>query len=76
MLLHLILGSTALMAGMFSGGLLLVVVGIRRADRGKRLYGKPVGRAESFARRLLTGSRGYADDSAKTDRSDETRCGR
>jgi hypothetical protein len=58
MLLHLIFGSAALMAGLFTGGLLLVIVGIRRGDRGKRLYGKPVGRTEAFARRMLTGSRG------------------
>jgi hypothetical protein len=63
MLLHLILGSVALMAGMFAGGFLLLVVGIRRGDRGKRLYGKPDGVAEAFARWVLTGSRGCADDS-------------
>ena len=60
MLLHLILGSAALMAGMFTGGLLLVIIGIRRGDRGKRLTGQPVGRTESFTRGLLTSSRGYA----------------
>lgn len=58
MLVHLILGSAALMAGMFAGGLLLAIVGIRRGDRGKRLYGKPGDLAETFARRMLTGSRG------------------
>jgi hypothetical protein len=58
MLLHLILGSAALMAGIFSGGLLLVVAGIRRGDSSKRLTGLPAGRTEQFARRLLTGSRG------------------
>jgi hypothetical protein len=60
MLLHLILCSAALVAGMFMGGLLLVIIGIRRGDRGKRLTGQPVGRTESFTRRLLTSSRGYA----------------
>lgn len=63
MLVHLILGSAALMAGMFAGGLLLAIIGIRRGDHGKRLYGRPDGLSESFARRMLTGSRGCADDS-------------
>jgi hypothetical protein len=63
MMLHLILGSAALMAGLFTGGLLLAIVGIRRGDRSKRLYGKPDGPAEAFARRMLTGSRGCTDDS-------------
>jgi hypothetical protein len=58
MLLHLILGSAALMAGMFTGGLLLAIVGIQRGDHGKRLTCQPVGRTEAFARRMLTGSRG------------------
>ncbi len=61
MLLHLILGSAALMAGLFAGGLLLVVIGIRRGDRGKRLYGRAASRTEVFARRMLTGSRGCCD---------------
>lgn len=61
MLLHLILGSAALMAWMFAGGLVLAIVGIKRGDRGKRLYGNPAGRIETFARRLLTGSRGCVD---------------
>jgi hypothetical protein len=56
MLLHLILGSAALMAGAFAGFLLLAIIGIRRGDRGKRLVGKPTGRTEAFARRMLTGS--------------------
>jgi hypothetical protein len=63
MLLHLILGSAALMAGLFTGGLLLVIVGIKRGDHGRRLYGKPDGIAETFARWMLTGSRGCTDDS-------------
>jgi hypothetical protein len=64
MLLHLTLGFATVMAGMFSGGLLLVVIGIRRGDSGKRLTGMPGGRTEHFARRLLTGSRGcdFRDD--------------
>ena len=63
MMLHLILGSAALLAGLFTGGLLLAIVGIRRGDHGKRLYGNPDGPAEAFARRMLTGSRGCTDDS-------------
>ena len=58
MLLHLILGSAALMAGLFSVGLLLAIIGIHRGDHGKRLTGRPAGRSEAFARRMLTGSRG------------------
>ena len=58
MLLHLILGSAALMAAMFTGVLFLVIVGIQRGDRGKRLTGQSVGCAEALARRMLTGSRG------------------
>jgi hypothetical protein len=70
MLLHLILGSAVLMAGTFTGGLLLAVIGIQRGDRGKRLTGKPAGRTEVFARRLLTGSRGcdLRDDAEGGDR--------
>jgi hypothetical protein len=52
MLLHLILGSAALMAGMFTGGLLLVIIGIRRGDRGKRLAGQPVGRKRTRLREM------------------------
>lgn len=58
MLLHLILGSVALMACMFIVGLFLAVIGIQRGDHGKRLTGRPDGLSETFARRLLTGSRG------------------
>jgi hypothetical protein len=58
MLLHLILGSAALMAAIFTVGLLLAIVGIQRGDHGKRLTGRPAGPIEAFARRLLTGSRG------------------
>jgi hypothetical protein len=59
MLLHLILGSVALLACLFTAGLVLVVSGIQRGDHGKRLTGRPDGLSEAFARRLLTGSRGY-----------------
>ena len=41
MLVNLILGSVALMGGAFAGGLLLVILGIRRGDHGKRLTGQP-----------------------------------
>ncbi len=58
MLLHLILGSAALLAAIFISGLALAVVGIRRGDHGKRLTGRPAGRTEAFARWMLTGSRG------------------
>jgi hypothetical protein len=59
MLAILILGSVALMGGAFAGGLLLVILGIRRGDHGKRLTGQPGSNSEAFARRVLTGSRGY-----------------
>ena len=58
MLLHLILGSATLLAAVFISGLVLAVVGIRRGDHGRRLTGRPSGRAEAFARWMLTGSRG------------------
>jgi hypothetical protein len=66
MLLHLILGFAALIAGLFTVGLLLAIVGIQRGDRGKRLTGRPAGCIEAFARWMLTGSRGCND--AKDDR--------
>jgi hypothetical protein len=44
----------------------LLVLGIRRGDRGKRLTGEPGSGAEVLARRMLTGSRGCASrDNAK-----------
>ena len=58
MVLHLILGSAALLGAVFTTGLLLAIVGIQRGDHGKRLTGRPSGPIEAFARRLLTGSRG------------------
>ena len=58
MMLHLILGSVAVMACLFIVGLLLAVIGIQRGDHGKRLTGRPDGLSETFARRLLTGPRG------------------
>jgi hypothetical protein len=59
MMLHLILGFAALMAAIFTIGLLLAIVGIQRGDHGRRLTGRPSGPIEAFTRRLLTGSRGY-----------------
>ncbi len=56
---NLILASVAFMGGAFAGVLLVVILGIRRGDHGKRLTGRPASNPESFARRLLTGSRGY-----------------
>jgi hypothetical protein len=58
MVLHLILGSAALIGAVFTVGLVLVIVGIQRGDHGKRLTGRPLGCAEAFARWMLTGSRG------------------
>jgi hypothetical protein len=56
---NLILGLVALMGGALAVGLLMIIVGIHRGDRGKRLIGRPGSNCEAFARRLLTGSRGY-----------------
>jgi hypothetical protein len=56
---YLILGSVALIGGALVAGLLMIIVGIHRGDRGKRLTGRPGSNCEAFARRLLTGSRGY-----------------
>lgn len=64
-MLHLILASAAVLAALFTIGLAVMIIGIQRGDRGKRLTGRPEGLAEAFTRRLLTGSRG-CDDS--TDR--------
>jgi hypothetical protein len=57
-MLHLILGSVVIMAGLFTIALAVMIIGIQRGDRGKRLTGRPEGLAEAFTRRLLTGSRG------------------
>ena len=59
MLINLILGSVALMSMAFAGGLLVVIIGIRRGDHGKRLTGRPGSASEAFARQLLASSRGY-----------------
>jgi hypothetical protein len=65
MALHLILGSVVVLGWIFAVGLVAAISGIKRGDRGKRLTGRPDGLSEAFARRLLTGSRGYG---APTDR--------
>ncbi len=59
MLINLILGSVALIGTAFAGGLLVVIIGIRRGDHCKRLTGRPGSTSEAFARQLLAGSRGY-----------------
>jgi hypothetical protein len=59
MMACLILASVAFMGGAFAAGLLVVILGIRRGDHSKRLTGRPASNSEAFARRLLTGSRGY-----------------
>ena len=59
MMASLILGSVAFMGGVFAGCLLVVIIGVRRGDHGKRLTGSAASNSEAFARRLLTGSRGY-----------------
>jgi hypothetical protein len=57
--LHLILGSALVLGAIFAVGLVAAITGIQRGDHGKRLTGRPHGLSETFARRLLTGSRGY-----------------
>ncbi len=59
MMAYLIFASVAFIGGAFAAALLVVIVGIRRGDHGKRLTGRPASNSEAFARRLLTGSRGY-----------------
>jgi hypothetical protein len=67
MMTYLILSSVAFIGGAYAAGLLVVILGIRRGDHGKRLTGRTAGNSEAFARRLLTGSRGYgsADDTGE-----------
>jgi hypothetical protein len=59
MVAYLILASVIFMGGASAGILLAVIIGIRRGDHGKRLTGPTASNSETFARRLLTGSRGY-----------------
>ena len=58
MFLHLILGAVAFLAGASATVLALLILGIRRGDRGKRLTGQPGSRSEMLAQRVLTASRG------------------
>jgi len=59
MVAYLILASVVFISGASAGSLLVVVIGIHRGDHGKRLTGPISSDSEAFARRLLTGSRGY-----------------
>ena len=56
---YLILASVIFISGASAGSLLAVITGIHRGDHGKRLTGPTASNSEAFARRLLTGSRGY-----------------
>lgn len=58
MFLHVILGAVAFLAGAFATLLTLLILGIRRGDRSKRLTGQPRSSSEALARRVLIGSRG------------------
>jgi hypothetical protein len=58
MFLHVILGAVALLAGASATVMALLILGVRRGDRGKRLAGPPRGRSEMLSQRMLTGSRG------------------
>ena len=58
MFLHLILGAVALLTGASATVLALLILGVRRGDRGKRLTGQPGSRSEMLSQRVLTGSRG------------------
>jgi hypothetical protein len=58
MFLHLILGAVAMLTGASATLLALLIIGVRRGDRGKRLTGQPGSRSEMLSRRVLTGSRG------------------
>ena len=68
-MLHIILALVALLAGASAWLFILLVLGIRRGDQGKRLTGKPGSCAELLARRVLTSSRGCdARDNAEDGR--------
>jgi hypothetical protein len=58
MFLHVILGAVASLAGASATVMALLIVGIRRGDRGKRLTGQPRSRAEMLSQKVLAGSRG------------------
>ena len=57
-MLHFILGLVILLAGASACLFIVLVLGIRRGDNGKRLTGQPGSCAEVLARRVLTSSRG------------------
>ena len=66
-MLHFILGLAVFLAGASTCLFIVLVLGIRRGDNGKRLSGQPGSYAEVLARRVLTSSRGcaardYAED--------------
>lgn len=67
MVAYLILASVIFMSGASAASLLVVIIGIRRGDHGKRLTGSAASNSEAFARRLLTGSRGcdFPDDAGE-----------
>lgn len=58
MFMHVILGVVALLTGASATVLALLILGVRRGDRGKRLTGQPGSRSEMLSQRMLTGSRG------------------
>ena len=58
MFLHFILGEVALLTGASATVLALLILGVRRGDRGKRLTGQPRGRSEMLSQQVLAGSRG------------------
>jgi hypothetical protein len=55
---YLILGVVALLTGASAAVMTLLILGVRRGDRAKRLTGQPGSRTEMLAQRVLTGSRG------------------
>jgi hypothetical protein len=67
-MLHLILCAVLLMAATVTVALAVVIVGIHRSEHGKRLTGRPDGLSETFARRLLVGSRGCQSGDAEDGR--------
>ena len=68
-MLNIILALVAFLAGATAWLFILLVLGIRRGDHGKRLTGKPGSCAELLARRVLTSSRGCdARDNAEDGR--------
>jgi hypothetical protein len=58
MFLHVIFSAVALLTGASATVMALLILGVRRGDRGKRLTGQPRSRSETLSQRMLTGSRG------------------